>query len=69
MDNLTLWLLKNRMSLKQFCEKIGCSRQTIYLSKKGRGISKEFALKIIEMTAGEVKPLTRNKGRGQVIDI
>lgn len=69
MENLTDWLIKNRMRMKEFCVKVGCSRTAIFYAKKGSGISKKFAEKIIEITKGEVVPLVRNKGRGGVIDI
>jgi biotin operon repressor len=60
---MEIYLRKNNMSLKNFAEVIGCSRQTIWKIKKGMAITTDLSYRIFSCTRGEVQPKCAERGR------
>jgi hypothetical protein len=64
---LEKWLRKKNMTTTHFVEMVGCSRPVVWKVKRGIPISPKYANRIIEITKGEIKPLTENVGRTSVM--
>ncbi len=61
--NLYHWLKEKNMSIKEFCEKIGCNRQIPRNVQCGKPISLKIALAIRIFTQGTINPVVKNVGR------
>lgn len=60
---LERWLRKNNMETNELARLSGCTRQVIWKVKKNEPIVDETAQKIYFITGGQVKPVSRSKGR------
>ena len=60
---LERWLRKNNMETNELARLTGCTRQVIWKAKKNETIDEETAQKIHFITGGQVKPVSRSKGR------
>ena len=60
---LERWLRKHNMETNELARLSGCTRQVIWKAKKNETIDEETAQKIYFITGGQVKPVSRSKGR------
>lgn len=60
---LERWLRKNNMETNELARLSGCTRQVIWKVKRNETIDVDTAQKIYFITGGQVKPVSRPKGR------
>lgn len=57
------WLDQKHLSIKQFCNLVGCNREIPRNIEHGKPVSLKIALAITIFTKGEISPTVKNVGR------
>ena len=57
------WLRQKNMSTNELVRMVGCSRPIIWKVKRGIPICAAYAIKIMQITDGEIVPSTNEVGR------